>query len=501
MSVGSKKRIAVLGFALESNSFAPVCTRADFENLTYAEGAAMLDLSYVNAQMGRDGVGFGAVMSAHTEWEIVPILFGAAGASGPCDHDFFTYVCAQMKMRLQAAGPLDGVYIIGHGAGITTELDDMDGPYFALVREVVGPDVPVIATLDLHGNVSEQMVEATDVLISFQTNPHLDMVARSADAARLMIEMFEGMKPATSFVRLPLVTAQVSQLTGAGRPYGDLILRGQAALDDTIACVSILSGFAFADSQHNGLCVIVTARENQDAADTTASRLAHEGWADRHRYAVDLISIDEAVELAKTTPTPIILADVADNPGGGGRGNTTELLRALHKAKLNDIQIGIVYDPALVEDAWTVGEGNCFTARFTRDDPQEWSKLFTVKAKVVKLIDEPYVSTRGLSNGQKLYYGRSCVLDVDGISVALISIRQQIFGADALEFFGLDPAQARCIVVKSRGHFRAGFTHMIAEDHIHHVDVPGLATPNLSILNWKGLPRPVFPLDADTQWP
>ncbi|PHR92673.1 MAG: MlrC family protein 3 [Robiginitomaculum sp.] len=496
-----KKRIAVLGLALESNSFAPVCTRADFESLTYAEGAAMLDLSYVNAQIGRDGKGFGAVMSAYTDWEVVPILFGAAGASGPCHHDFFAYVCAQIKTRLQAAGPLDGVYIIGHGAGITTELDDMDGPYFALVRDVVGPDVPVIVTLDLHANVSEQMVEATDILISFQTNPHLDMVARSADAARLMIEMFEGMKPVSSFIRLPLVTAQVSQLTGAGRPYGDLVLRGQAALDDTIACVSILSGFAFADSRHNGLSVIVTARENQHAADVTATRLAQEGWADRHRYAVDLVTIDEAVALAKMKQTPIILADVADNPGGGGRGNTTELLRALHSAKLTDIQIGIVYDPALVEDAWEAGEGHGFTARFTRDDPQEWSKPFTAQAKVVKLIDEPYTSTRGLSNGQKLYYGRSCLLEVGGISIAIISIRQQIFGADALEFFGLTPAQARCIVVKSRGHFRAGFMHMIAEENIFHVDVPGLATPNLHSVDWKGLPRPVFPLDAETRWP
>lgn len=497
----SVKRIAVLGFALESNAFAPVATRKDFEALDYAEGPDMLELSYVHAQISASGKGFGKVMAAHCEWQAIPVLFATAGASGPCDHAFFETVVAKIQRGLRDAGRLDGIYIIGHGAGITTELDDMDGAYFTAVREVVGPQVPIIATLDLHGNISESMVTATDILIAFQTNPHLDMVERSADAARLMIEMFAGMQPNNSFIRLPLVSPQVSQLTGAGRPYGDLILKGQSYLDSTIANVSILSGFAFSDTQHNGLAIIVTARNDQKSADNIAQELAESAWNDRRRYTADLISLKQATDLARNSSSPIILADVADNPGGGGRGNTTWILAALYAAKAERVQIGVMFDPDLVDEAWSVGKGNTFKARFTRNDPQEWSQAFTAEATVITLVDKPFVGERGLSKGQDIYFGRSCLLKIEGIFVALISIRQQILASEDLELFGLNPGEAKCIVVKSRGHFRAGFSHLIEEQHIYHVDVPGLATPNLKLMDWNNLPRPVFPLDADTQWP
>lgn len=499
------KRIALLGLALESNAFAPTTTRGDFEDNGYFVGDELLASARMRYYFDPQGTGFGGTMSRLRSWEPVPILFGTAGAGGPCDHEFFEYAVGEMGRRLRAAGRIDGVYIIGHGAGITTQLDDLDGAYFAAVRELVGRGVPIVATLDLHGNISEQMVASTDVLISYLTNPHVDMIERSAEAARLMDEMFRGMRPAVAFIRLPLVTPQVTQLTADGMPYGDLIRLGQQQLDSSIANVSILSGFAFADSVHNGMAILVTARGDASAARTIAERLAHSAWADRHRYVPRLTSLDRAVELAleagiDSDIAPLILADVADNPGGGGRGNTTWLLAALHQAHVRGVFVGVFYDPPLVDEAARCGVGGELVARFNRSETSEFSRPFSVHARVRAVTDGRFAGRHGTMAGVPVNLGKSCLLQLGGIHVAAISIRQQIFEPEVFAHFGLDPAGARSFVLKSRGHFRAGFAHLVRSERIFEVDCLGLTTPNLSSVAWQGLRRPVYPLDPDAQW-
>jgi microcystin degradation protein MlrC len=506
MSGGDRpKRIALLGFTLESNKFAPVTTRRDFEELGYFEGEAMLTEERVRQYFDPQGSGFGGAMSRLRSWVPVPILLGLGGAGGPCDHEFFCYVVGEMKRRLAAAGPVDGVYIVGHGAGITTQLDDMDGPYFAMVRAAVGPDVPIVATLDLHGNISEEMVASADVLVSYLTNPHVDMMERAAEAAVIMDEMFRGMKPQMAFVRLPLVTPQVTQLTAEGMPYGDLIREGQKHVGEKIANVSILSGFAFSDSVHNGMAILVTARGNRTVAEAVANELARKAWMDRHRYVPKLISLDDAVNLAlgaatDVTRSAIILADVADNPGGGGRGNTTWMLSALHEAGASGVFVGVFYDPELVAEATQLGVGAQFEARFNRAETSSFSKPFAARARVRAVTDGRFVGKHGTMAGTPVNLGRSCLVQIGGIHVAVVGIRQQIFEPAAFAHFGLDPKRARCFVVKSRGHFRAGFAHLVGPEHTFEVDCPGLTTPNLAGVRWSGLRRPVFPLDADTSW-
>lgn len=502
MTGHTKKRIAVLGFALESNRFAPVTTREDFESICFARGDDMLQASMLVPLLNRGGSGFGGVMTSLCDFEYVPILFGTGGAGGPCDHAFFAEIQREIKERLQEAGHLDGVFIIGHGAGITPKTDDMDGDYFETVRSVVGPDVPVVATLDLHGNVSENMVRQADVLISFLTNPHIDMVERSAEAAHVMHEIFNGMKPAVSFIRLPLMTPQVTQLTAEGHPYGDLIRLGQTFLDDTILNVSILSGFAFADTPHNGMAVIVTARGDQKAADDVAQKLANCAWSERHRYVPKLLTVEEALEKAATHThtTPIILADIADNPGGGGRGNTTWIMKALHAASIEGVQVGIFYDPQTVLDAKAAGVGNSFDAHFNQCEEDTYSEPFMARATVLAITNGKVRGKRGTIKDTDINLGLSCLLEIGGMKVAVISIRQQLFSSETLEHFGLKPEEARAIVVKSRGHFRAGFEHIVPDEATYEVDAPGLTTPNLKQINWQNIMRPMCPIDDDIIW-
>lgn len=501
MATGAPKRVAVLGIDLESNAWAPPFARRDFEELFYGVGDAIRPALAFTTYFG-----FSPRMDELCAWEPVPILLAIGGAGGPCDHAFYEEMKREMRAGLAAAGPLDGVYIHGHGAGITTELDDLDGDYFGMVRDTVGPDVPVVALLDLHGNVSEAMVAAADVLVAYRTNPHVDIGERSAECAALMHEMFEGMRPAAAFRRLPLVAPSVTQLTAAGHPYGDLIAHGQDRVDKRIANVSILTGFAYSDTTYNGMAILVTARGDRAAAEALADELAERAWGDRERYVPRLIGLDDAVRRAVdagATPGagPLILADVADNPGGGGRGNTTYLLRALHEARAAGIQLGVFYDPALAAEAHERGADAEFTARFNRDEASEFSEPFEAPARVVRLTDGAIPVTRGMLRGGIIRLGPTCVLDLGGIAVVVVSIRQQITSADYFTAAGLDPAAAATLVLKSRGHFRAGFDHLVRDERIFEVDVPGLTSPNLIRFPWKRLPRPVYPMDPDTPWP
>lgn len=496
-----RRRVAVAGLSLESNAFSPVTRREDFEALVLRSGEALRPLIESDAILG-----FGPRLRALGDYELVPTLVAVGGAGGPCDHAFYEEALVETRARLRGALPVDGLFVFGHGAGLTTELDDLDGAYLAALRDVVGPECAIVAELDLHGNVSPQMVESADCLIAYRTNPHVDVKERSVEAAEILHEILEGMEPRVAFVKLPLAPPSVTQLTGPGHPYGDLIRRGEARMGGPIANVSILSGFAHADSRHVGMSVVVTARGDEAAADALARELAELAWADRHRYRVELTSLDDAARMARAAgegdpSPPLAFADVADNPGGGGRGNTVWILEAFHRAGARGVQMGLFHDPVLAAEAHAVGEGGRFRARFNRDESDPLSGRFEAEARVACRCDGRFTGRHGMMAGVPMNLGASCLLELDGIAVAVSSVRQQIFGPEFLEHFGLRPAEARSFVLKSRGHFRAGFSGLVSPDRVVEVDAPGLTTPNLRQLPWRGLPRPVFPLDPETEWP
>ncbi|MDB5553536.1 MAG: Microcystinase [Rhizobium sp.] len=269
-----KKRIAILGLMLESNSFAPVTDKDDFLSRLYLAGIEFAEeLRKDESKLPTEMRSFCTTMDVSIEWEPVPILIGLVEAGGPIDSEFFLHTLADMKGRLEAAMPLDAVYICNHGAMITTENRDPDAEIFAMTRAVVGADTPIVATLDLHGNVSDRMVEAVDLIIAYQTNPHVDMVARGKEAALAMVEILNGLRPVASIIRLPVTPPTVTLLTEKG-PYADLMNYSQSKKDAEIMNISVLGGFAYADTPKNGLAIIVTARSDKALADATVRDIA-----------------------------------------------------------------------------------------------------------------------------------------------------------------------------------------------------------------------------------
>ncbi len=506
MPTSPPKRIALLGFHLESNAFAPVSTAAAFRALCHMSGEEILaDARLPNPSLPAEIPAFCREMDrSGIAWQPVPIMVAAAEPGGPCDHAFFEETLQEMRSRLAAAMPLDGAYISNHGGMVSTGSHDPDGLLYAMVREVVGRDAPVIATVDLHANVSERMVENVDALISYRTNPHVDQEARAEEATRVTIGMFDGMRPQSAFLRLPLTPPTVTLLTAEG-PYADLIAYGQQAKTDDILNVSVTGGFVYADAPKNGMAVIVTSRGDVAPARRLAADIASRAWTMRQRFRRELTPIDEAVAIAVRTGEdeglpPVILADVADNPGGGGGGNTTWLISALHKAQAKGVLVGVVNDPPLARAAHEHGEGASFEAVFNGAGEDDFAKRFAAPAMVLGLSDGTCVGRRGIWAGRRLNLGRSALLGLDGIRVVAAELRKQCADPVFFEMFGVDIAKARTLVVKSRGHFRAGFDEFVSPENIYEVDAPGVVSPVLSRFPFRNLPRPVYPLDEDATW-
>jgi len=501
-----QKRVALMGFMLESNTFAPVSDEQAFRSLCYMAGDEILeDMAQANASLPVEIPSFcDAMARSDIQWQPVPIIVTAAEPGGPVDQAFFERTKDDMEQRLRSALPLDGVYIAEHGAMTGTGSHDPDGDLFEMVRSVVGPDVPVLATLDLHANISEKMVENTDVLISYLTNPHVDQKECAEKACDLMIEMWNGMRPHSAFIRLPLVAPSVTLLTAQG-PYADMINHGQAAKTDAIANVSVVAGFVYGDTPMNGIAVIVTGRDDPALARDLCADIANRGWQDRHRFQIDLTSLEATasmmLENGRDPSRPAqIFADVADNPGGGGRGNTTWILEKLVEVGAEGVFFSNFIDPSLAASAHDAGEGAIFDAVFNENTESQYSRRFEATVKVLALRDGSCVGRRGIWAGRALNLGPSALLQVGGVKLVVGSMRKQ--GADPVwfEMFGLDIADARSVVVKSRGHFRAGYDEYFTPDQTFEVDVPGLTSPVLSNFEFKGLARPVYPLDEDTMW-
>ncbi|MDU8942082.1 M81 family metallopeptidase [Ovoidimarina sediminis] len=505
----SAPRVALAGMILESNRFAKPADQADFDSLTWAEGEALLDQAKSKTPaLAAECAAFVRAMDATGRWSPCPLLLAASHPAGPVKRDVFERAVTIMEDRLRATGPVDAVYICNHGAMVAEHLHDPDGEIFARLRAAAGPDAIMVATLDLHANVSARMVDAADLIVGYRTNPHVDMIERGEEAAFSLRRIIaSGRRPCVALCKPPIAPASVTLLTAEG-PYGDLINYGQrrqAEMAAAILNVSIFGNFVFSDVPENGIAVVVTAREDAQAADTLAREIGELAWKMRERFTRRLRSVSDAAEMATATEDPpVLFSDAGDNPGGGGSGRTTELLEALIDARAEGVLYGSFHDPELANEAHELGIGARFTAHFNRthgtDTWAQWDRPLMAEAEVVALGDGHVTGERGLFGGRRLTLGPTAALRIGGITVVVISDRSQTADPVFFHMLGLDISAARTVVVKSRGHFRAGFDLWFKPEQIHEIDTMGLTSPILERWPFQHLPRPSYPLDPDTNW-
>ena len=475
----------------ETNTFSPLPTdRAQFEARDLRYGGEILE-AYRNTGTCLGGMIEGAQARGVT---LVPSLAVAASPAGRVTKEFYHETKDRLLADLRAAGRLDGVLLDLHGAMVVEGLDDGEGDLLAAVRATVG-EVPVAVTLDLHANVTQAMTRAATLIHGYKTYPHIDMDARGREAAERLADVVAGrLRPTVAFRQPPMLPPIAGQLTARG-PMRRLYDMAEAMeRRPGVVSISIFAGFPLADIHDAGLSVYVCTDGDQALADTLADELAATAWEHRREFLHQAIGAREAIARARALPgRPVILADIADNTGGGAAGDTTEILRELLRVGARETTVACLWDPQAAAACVRAGVGATVTLEVGgKVDPSHGAPV-TVTGRVRTLSDGRFVHKGPMMRGLEGRLGPTAVLDVNDLKIILISLRWQTLDPEMLRVVGIDPAAEKIVVVKSSVHYRAAFEPIAHE--IIEVDAPGLSSSNLTRFAFANVRRPIFPLD------
>ncbi|WP_265517487.1 M81 family metallopeptidase [Nitratireductor luteus] len=455
------RRVAMAGFLHETNTFAPSpATLANFE-----QGGGYLPICRGDEILRRcPGVNLGisgaVERAAAANWDMVPILWCGAIPSAAVERTAYEAIAGEIVEGIANAGPLDGVYLDLHGAMVAEHLDDGEGELIARVRQVVGPDVPIAVSLDLHGNITRRMFDEADMLVGFRTYPHIDMAEtgwRAADQLdRLMVR---GRPFAKSFRRLPYLIPISWQCTSMEPARG--LYREVADLEEgAVASTSLFTGFPAADFPECAPTVLAYG-EDQAEADRAADRIYELVLAAESAFAGRAFAPDEgvreAMRIAAGASKPVVIADTQDNPGAGGDSNTTGMLRALVLNGARRAAIGMIVDPDAARAAHEAGEGAEIAIALGGTSGVEGDAPYEGTFRVAKLSKGDLHATGPYYGGTHMNVGPSACLAIDDVRIVVASHKAQMADQAMYRFVGIEPTEMAILVNKSSVHFRADF--------------------------------------------
>lgn len=492
-------RLFIAGLVHETSSFSPLPTHV----ASFGEGVLVRRhdagaLQQIAAQPNLMGVIAAAARQGDT---LLHGLYAEAQPSGPLSRADYERLRDELLADLQAAldaGPLDAVALVLHGAMLADGYPDCEGDLLQRVRALVGPQRPVGALLDLHCNLSPAMVDSGAVLIACKEYPHIDYAARGEELHALLGAMVRGeLALQARWQRVPLLG-----IFGTTQPpMRDFVRELQVAEQAVpgVRSVSVLHGFPWSDTPFTSAAVLVLAEASPAAgraAERLATELAERFYALRHTASAHRLplaaALDEAEAAMAAEPgRPVVLADTADNPGGGAAGDSTFVLRELLARGWRDVALGMIWDPQAVAIASAAGPGARLPLRIGgKVGPRSGDP---VDLDVEVLACRTDARQRSLTPGGTDPLGAAVAVQAHGLTLVLNSTRQQVFSPECFTEFGIDPAAQRLVVVKSTQHFRSGFDAMAAA--VIYADSPGSLAADLGRLPYRHLPRPVWPLD------
>ena len=487
-------RIAVGCIGHETNTFSPVATTIDnFKNGSYHRGDEI-----IAAFRGTRTITGGFLdVAEQLNLQPVPLLWAFATPSGMVEQTTYQTLKAEFLTLLQNAGKLDGVLLDLHGAMVTDELEDAEGDLIQAVREIVG-ETWIVTTLDLHANITAKMAQFSDVIIGFDTYPHVDCYERGFEAGQLLFGMNQGkIQPTMAYRQLPLLTAPPAQCT-MKPPMTDVINALHALETESgIVTATLSMGFPFADITDAGVSVLVTTNGDMALAEARADQFATDIWEMREQFTFNLHTVEDAIEIANHTDgNPIVLADGADNPGGGGPCDGTTILQKFIAADVQDAVIAVIADPESVAQAVEAGVGNGIQLKVGGKTDTQHGAPVALTGVVKTLSDGRCIHKGPMGRGTAGNMGRTVVVQVGGIEIILTERRIQPYDAQVLRSVGIEPTARKLIALKSAVHFRADYTPIAHQ--ILDVDTPGVHSPNLFSYRYQRLRRPVYPLDPTT---
>lgn len=494
-------RVLIGQFMHETNTFSIQKTGPDaFARVLRHEGPAMLQ-----AMRGTNSETAGFLAVAETAgWTVIPSVAAIATPAGVVTAPAWEQLGLAIVRAAEAAAPLDGVLLALHGAMVSELDDDAEGALLAAVRGVVGPDVPIGITLDLHANVSDEMAALANVICPYRTYPHVDMAETGARCARLVGDAMAGRtRPRVAIARRPQAEGLDQGRTDAG-PMLEALARASAAESRRgILTTSVCVGFSSADIEFMGPSVAVTYDAAVDGAAATAQEIAESlmdfCWDTREQEGNVYLSPDDAAAQAKAheagAARPLVIADYSDNPGGGAYGDATGLLRAMLDAGLQNACFGAMVDGEAAAALHAAGEGATVTVAVGgKVDPRFGGGPLTLTGTVERLTDGRFVCDGPMWRGIAKSFGPSGVLRVGGVRILVVTNGMQITDVQQFRHAGIDPAAMATIGLKSMQHFRAAYQPLA--DAVLVCDCGALCSPDVRTRPFRKLRRPIWPLDA-----
>ena len=486
-------KILVGGIYHESNSFSNIPTDIDsFKSVIYLEGPRAIDeMRGTTSEMA----GF-IRASEEIGFEMVPTLWAWGVSTGPVQAAALDAMIGIVRTAFEKNGDIDGILFTLHGAMVSEPSLDGDGYILSKFSEFAA-DVPIAVTLDLHANISEQMARTADIIVGYDTYPHIDQVERGYEAADLLVRSIRReIRPVTSIAKPPMVVVPNTQFSDQ-RPMQELIETAHAMERKAgVLSITVSGGFAYSDVPEIGPSVVVITDDNAELGAKCADELARRFWELREEFLLDIPSVSESVAAAiSSSAHPVILADVGDNIGAGTPGDSTFILHELMVQNAESAVV-IIADPGSVGKAVDAGVGSAVELEVGGKVDRLHGEPVRLTGNVIKITDGVFRNRGPMRDGIIENMGRTAVVDANGIKVVLTELKMPPWNLEQLRSVGIEPADEKIIALKSAVAFRSAYEPIAGEVIL--VNSPGISSVDLSKFNYEHIRHPLFPLDKDT---
>ena len=438
--------------------------------------------------------GFYDVLDREDDCKLISVMSVCASPGPVTAQEIWQQVTDRLVDTVDRLEQVDGVLLALHGAMVTEEMEDPEGELLEILRQKLGPTVPIVTTLDLHANMTEKMMANATAFFPYDYYPHTDAYEVGARAAQCLWDTMNcKIQPVMKWNKLDLIFPYVPTALPAFVPL--LQEAQQLRQAGTLINAGICHGFFASDIYDQGAAVLTVSDNNPELAQTLADELAAKIWAARKQLDRQFYDADEAVKLAMAaTEYPVVLADVADNPGSGASADSVVLLQKLVEAGAQDVAVSMIYDPQVAEQAWQAGVGAEISVTLGgKIAPEITGGSYGCNAIVEALTDGKYRNQDAMNRGVWIRLGPTALLRIGGVRVIVCSVRSQTYDLEVYRHCGIQPENMKILVVKSAAHFRASFGTVAKK--IYDVETPALGPMRPQALPLAHSRRPIYPLD------
>ena len=489
--------VAIAEVKQETNTSAPPTTLKDFEDFHLFYGDQIkTGLGDSNSEIA----GFYEVLSKE-DVEIVPIIATFAVSGGAVDTNTFEYLVNYLTENLAKIEKLDGLLIALHGALVTDQFHDGDSELLRRVREVVGTDIPISVTMDLHANITKSKVELASTISGFHTCPHVDLKETGARAAKLVMGILKKeLDPKMEFIKIPLVVPASNHIDFEPGTYKDVLDFALSKVANQILDLSVFTVQPWLDIEELGWAVVVIANNSRQEAATTAKTIAANIWEKRELLSfTELLDPGEAIALALNQESgPIVLSDLADGTMAGSPGDSPVVLRAaIEIAPEKKVFISIC-DPEFVKKAEAIGSGGSITSEIGATWGRSFYQPLKITGQIISITDAEFTFTQKSYLGMKMQMGMTALIKISNIYLVVTSNPATTTDPAYYAAVGLDVLEAQVVVVKTHAGFRDGYRNIAKAFHL--LNTPGMSSDDIKNLPYKNIERPKYPWDAKMNW-